>query len=271
MKIPDKLYHYTSQKGLLGILQSNKLWMTNIFHLNDSSEFSYTVNLVKTELKKSRERLEKEGLLLPDKKNLYDKVQTVLGLFQSERVIGSYVFSLSTKRNDLNQWRGYCPKEGGFSIEFDTKKLLSIIDNIDKSKKYDMKKCEYKNIKQEKLVKSLIDKIDDDMKLFYTELVYISSYIKHDSFMDEDEYRIISHGIPHDIGHREIRHREGKSMIIPYVEFSPLDDKYRLPISKIIVGPTPYMKLSLISVESLLKSKGYEIEVEPSNIPYRSW
>ena len=44
METPEYLYHYTSQKGILGILQTNKLWMTNILYLNDSSEFTYTLD-----------------------------------------------------------------------------------------------------------------------------------------------------------------------------------------------------------------------------------
>jgi hypothetical protein len=48
--LPKHLYHYTSQKGLLGILEHDNLWMTNILYLNDSSEFKHTLDLVKTEL-----------------------------------------------------------------------------------------------------------------------------------------------------------------------------------------------------------------------------
>jgi len=61
MTLPKYLYHYTSQNGLLGILGINSkpskpsLWMTNIFYLNDSSEFTYTINLVKQDLKKRKE------------------------------------------------------------------------------------------------------------------------------------------------------------------------------------------------------------------------
>jgi hypothetical protein len=60
-------------------------------------------------------------------------------------------------------------------------------------------------------------------------------------------------------------------MIILYVEGIFLDND-KLPISKIIVGPTPHPELSRLSVQSLLKSESYEgVEVEVSNIPYRSW
>lgn len=271
MEDTKPLYHYTSQKGLIGILENQNVWMTNILYLNDSSEFTHTIDLVKSELRKRKEDLEKRGLpLIPNEKNLFDRyntVERVLDIFLSEMVTESYVFSLSTKGNDLNQWRGYCPKEGGFSVQFDTMKLSSIIDNLGKSKKYVIKKCIYDERKKIELVKSLVDKIGDDKKTFYTELVDISSYIKHESFQDEQEYRIIYHKEPD-----EKKYRVGNSMIIPYIERILLDDDDKLPISKIIVGPTPHPELSKYSVESLLKSKGYDnIEVEKSNIPYRSW
>lgn len=39
------LYHYTSVEGIFGILNNNKIWATNMFFLNDISEFKYTFDL----------------------------------------------------------------------------------------------------------------------------------------------------------------------------------------------------------------------------------
>jgi hypothetical protein len=56
MATPKTLYNYTSQRGLLGILDiaSNtrrpRIWMTNILYLNDSSEYTYTFDLVMSAL-----------------------------------------------------------------------------------------------------------------------------------------------------------------------------------------------------------------------------
>ena len=35
---PELLYHYTTQKGLLGILKDKCIWATHIRYLNDTSE-----------------------------------------------------------------------------------------------------------------------------------------------------------------------------------------------------------------------------------------
>ena len=48
----DVLYHYTTSEGLLGILRDDKLWATDIFHLNDSSEFEYGRTQILFELSK---------------------------------------------------------------------------------------------------------------------------------------------------------------------------------------------------------------------------
>jgi hypothetical protein len=50
---PEFLYHYTSQDGLLGIVKSGTLWSTNIFYMNDSTEFRQPLGML-------RERVNKE-------------------------------------------------------------------------------------------------------------------------------------------------------------------------------------------------------------------
>ena len=35
------VYHYTNHAGLRGIIDSGRLWLTNIFDLNDSSELRH--------------------------------------------------------------------------------------------------------------------------------------------------------------------------------------------------------------------------------------
>jgi hypothetical protein len=44
MPEPDVLYHYTSQAGLLGIVASDSIWVTDIYALNDWTEFRHVFN-----------------------------------------------------------------------------------------------------------------------------------------------------------------------------------------------------------------------------------
>ena len=291
MTIPKSLYHYTSQKGLLGILQTNKLWMTDILYLNDSSEFKHTLGLIKLDLEKRKKQLPplrgflnstntQEDDIINNTHYTFEKIKTFcegIGDITQERRFEHFVFSLSHKEDDLSQWRSYCPKEGGFSIEFDYEKLLPLIQ---KYEGYKIEKCIYDQEEKQKLINSLLDNIytkfesDKDLSInvvvidIFIRTIFLSSYIKDESFKNEKEYRIINYGS----NKGKIDHCEGKSMIIPHIELSPVDNDKKLPISKIWVGPTPHPELSKFSIEGLLRSKGYkDVKVEKSKIPYRSW
>ena len=65
------LYHYTSNQGLVGILESQKLWATNYSFLNESSELNYgmklSIELLEMEIKKySNDTLNKYSLILEE-------------------------------------------------------------------------------------------------------------------------------------------------------------------------------------------------------------
>ena len=221
-----------------------------------------------------------DGKMLYHFELLESLLNGIFGDDDSISKINIYVFSLSKGQDDLNQWRGYCPKEGGFCIEFNTNKLLSLVD---KNKGYEIKECKYckKNGSPEikTLVESFVSRLKDLIlesskgftkvhREFLSEIIRISPYIKNDSFHSESEVRIIHESKSED----EINYCEGKSIIIPHVEFSPVDVDGKLPISKIWIGPTPHPELSKLSVKSMLNTYGYKgVEVEISKIPYRSW
>jgi hypothetical protein len=42
---PDTIYHYTDDKGLMGILRDGTLWLTDIFSLNDPSELKHGIGI----------------------------------------------------------------------------------------------------------------------------------------------------------------------------------------------------------------------------------
>ena len=258
METPEPLYHYTSQKGLIGILESKKLWMTDILYLNDSSEFLGTIELVRSELLKHKKHIKNEIL------SGFYLIETILKYFLSINSTNTYVFSLSKYKDNINHWRGYCPSIGGFCIEFDIDKLTTLISN---NQGYKIGKCIYDRGLKKKIMNTIFGELVDESSLVVNFSKFFMGdfpFIKHESFRTEKEYRIVYFG-----SSNKVKYREGKSMIIPYMEFSL--DSVDLPISRIIVGPTPHKELSKLSIESLLKSNGYDIKVDSSVIPYRSW
>jgi len=108
---------------------------------------------------------------------------------------------------------------------------------------------------------------------FAHRLAEIAPRIKHESFKDEKEWRLVSRAI----SVWDLEHRSGESMIIPYYSI-PIDYEGQLePISEIVVGPTPHTELSKESVHSLalasgmIKTDGSGITISTTRIPFRNW
>ena len=49
-QLPAFIYHYTRREGLLGIIEKQVLWATNIRYLNDSSEFTAAIEVAESVL-----------------------------------------------------------------------------------------------------------------------------------------------------------------------------------------------------------------------------
>ncbi len=290
------LYHYTTQDGLLGIINSRSLWFTNILYLNDASEFNYIFNLVQDELNlKAKNRL--VNVLDPKYSLIVDFLKDTLEVEAYIDVISFYVFSFSRVEDQLSQWRGYCGNESGYCIEFDADKIISFVGN----NKVIIVRCIYEQQQQRKLIQKIIDEayaacdkqsvIDvlkkmkqgirtnqftkkdvDIIKViqgdFFTNLFLNAPVFKHPKFFEEKEMRLITaHGKSMEF---KPMFRTSKSMLIPYHEIKIAGDGDEMPINKIIVGPTNHPELSKGAVENLLLVNSIDCVVELSEIPYRA-
>lgn len=256
MKPLKPLYHYTSQNGLLGIIRDCKLRMTDILYLNDSSEFSHCFDLFLKNLKLDFEL----GQLLQRLKESPDY----------------FIFSLSEREDDLSQWRGYCPSTGGFCIEFDPEKLSSIVEKNNKD--YRLEKVLYQFNEKEEIITQISKGLrvspnssSIEKEKLILRMLPVAAYLKDEAFENENEWRIVRNVFG---SNPYFRYREGKSMLIPYIDSQFLDEDGFLPVTKIIIGPTPHKELSKRSVEMLLTTylkHVKKVEVKCSNIPYRAW
>lgn len=277
---PDTFYHYTSQRGLLGIIEDKKMWSTNIRYLNDSTEFSYTIDLTSEVLK---------GKPTEVKEFISDDI--LPSHFSSLKAGPVFVTSLSSRRDQLSQWRGYCPDSGGFMIGFDRIEL----QHLAMEQGFWLSRCIYSLGKQQKIINKEIESLSKimhpdssqeslrpHMELdeyittankarldFALKLLLLAPRFKHPSFKQEDEWRLISD--PSHNRSRKVEFREGPSLIVPYIEFSLSNKIGDIPIKEIMVGPTPHPELSLNSVGELLKSKGISCHLSKSGVPFRAW
>lgn len=152
-----ELFHYTSETGLFGILNSQCLWATHWQHLNDSGEFLH----LREELPKLiypvlENFLQKQALEVANYEQMIldeggiDVVCTKLGqelvhcMYQTllksnpkDQLFEFYITSFCTPEGDyaevrnhglLSQWR-YYGQTGGYALVFDTAQLESLMEH----------------------------------------------------------------------------------------------------------------------------------------------
>jgi hypothetical protein len=260
-QLPVELYHYTSQRGLLGIFNTDSLWASKIHYLNDSTEFGLALNLAKQVL---NERLESEV----DSRNR-EKIQCLQDNIPTIQKVNICVISLSQKRDLLSQWRAYGGSVGGFSIGFKSSNLL----NHAVQQGFYLVKCVYEEDRQKHLISELIDeclaedfntvpaKVYPDIPRavfalhtggeFTKKLASIAPIIKHHSFREEDEWRLVSEK---GINSSSLSFRPGVSMLTPYFDFK-LGEKPDY-LGSITVGPNPHPDLVKDAIEMLLSKYG---------------
>lgn len=292
-KVPDTLYHYTSQSGLIGIIRDNEIWMTHTQYLNDTQEFHDAIGFVKAEINR---RISEEA---------DDVAKTVLGEMlqaidfdEGHGSMNVCVCCFSEDGDSLSQWRAYGGPASGYSIGFCGAFLEQVAQH---EERFLLAKCIYEAKEKRSLATQFVEanfreimahrNLPSDHPLYDDEfwhrgggiLAHLNKFapiFKDESFFEEKEWRIISR--PLNCTFERFDYRPSRSMVAPF---------YRLPITndithqggkrfqKIIVGPTPHKELAKRSVTSLLASRrltsnltpGGPVNVEPSKVPYRSW
>ncbi len=113
--LPELLYHYTTQEGLLGILEKDCIWATHYRYLNDASEGQIVSKLLNDELTNRNCDECDEGVR--------SQGETIISEITSQDV---YATSFSEEGNLLSQWRAYSGNSGGYSIGFSPNYLEAI-------------------------------------------------------------------------------------------------------------------------------------------------
>ncbi|MCY4028852.1 MAG: DUF2971 domain-containing protein [Acidobacteria bacterium] len=267
----ERLYHYTTPQGLLGIVKKREIWATHTQYLNDIREFSHAVAMAEQELQamaKSSEYTELRPVLHRMKESL-----------EGVESVNVCVASFSEEGDSLPQWRAYGGETAGFAVGFSGQFLQSVLG--DKSW---LVPCQYDDNEQRRIIRTLIEDVltegqnsqregddgDPPISSFRVYLMRYAPILKHRSFRDEKEWRILSW--PLDCTSDRFCYRVGRSMLIPYYRMPLETDSTPFRMEEIIVGPTPHTKQSIRSVRSLLLKHGLkQTQVVESATPYRSW
>jgi len=270
--------HYTTLKGMMGIVRLREIWATNIKYLNDEHEFQHALDHARKIIKNAK----------PQSDPLFDNfildLQKELNTMNSVETEQIFVCSFSEKTDLLSQWRGYCPDNNGYCLIFD----IAEIYNQAKDKYGDVHiyDCIYDDKEKEQEIGYLLNdcwnryrKMNEDERkksniIYYSmkEFALLASHFKDKSFSEENERRIVINIDLPEPG--TLKFRDGNSSIIPYICLAA-DIK---TIKKIIIGPTMNKLLSekalylFLSEELGIPTVPFsDIRIDHSKTPYRSW
>jgi len=277
------LHHYTSIKGFLGIIESRQLWATDLQYMNDTKELIYAgdlLNEIIIENYKSHE-------------NYFELSELFKGGIYNSQYASVFGISFSEARDLLSQWRGY-GGDAGMALCFQPSKLKAIAE----ANQMQLVKCVYDRDTQIKIVSEICDhyaEIYTEMRkenpkfdrsnlseMFFRDLQLAGAIIKHPTFKDENEWRMISQvfDIVYEMNQPLDRmgFREGRSTIIPYlntsleVDFKDNDRDRRLDLGfhDVLIGPTGVAELPWRAVMNFLHTKNVRYsQITPSGVPLR--
>ncbi len=264
-------YHYTTIKALRGIISNNTLWVSNAMFLNDKSEVKYAVKFIEQQIRKN--------------KKIANNVISVIEDYIYYIVDNSeQIFVLSASSNDDSQllWSNYSRMDG-YCLGFDFSKAWdkmylrtndknSEVYKLNHKKQIRVDKVIYDRQEQKEFIKEpllAINKFfkknpDSDLKSFLHYFFHVLMMFKDPKFKDEEEYRFVFI-IPE--YEKFVQYYVANGILIPYIE---IHFENKIPLENIIIGPRNNIDIAEVSINSFLKSKGYEgVKVTRSDIPLR--
>jgi hypothetical protein len=284
---PPMIYHYTNDVGLHGILASGKLWLTDIFDLNDPSELKHGFSFAVDALSKRSA-------------SAADDIRRFARNFQFFNTSGGieeaghyFVCCFSADGDELGQWRAYGDNGCGFALGFEAKELEQAFIKPDGSNAlsqtfsmvYDDNRSQ--GI-QEQFAEWVFPAIDLSTSapsmhpvgknMYWKELsvrhaanaVSAVVFFKHEAYKNEKEYRFLQL-FSRDKSVPLIKYRTRPHSLVRYREF---DWRALAPSSlkRIVAGPASERHKAHQFVKDCLQAydqRADQIEIGRSKIPYR--
>lgn len=283
------VYHYCSLDTCIKIIQNQKLWASDIRFMNDPVEFNYGVDLIKE-------------ILATKKAEFDDKAQPIINALEDKinnsdirSLIQRFIVCFSKDKKLPNQWEKYADNYKGMAIGFFPDKLRYSLYHTP----VEFYVVYEREVQENEIIKILKDSIDffsekgilnkpnslQDCVLSLVNLIgfLIPRYkVKEngiDKWFEEQEYRLV-YSLDYAIKEMFGRELKFSPSCKPYLELYSIfckdnEDKCvthlstMLQIQEIIVGAKLDFELVKIGLDSLLQTKGYninEIDIKQSKI-----
>jgi hypothetical protein len=202
-----------------------------------------------------------------------------------------FVASLSAEKNDLSQWRAYGGSSGSFALGFSSRTLSEAITR-NSELPFNLYKCIYGEKRSAVLCARFVDRVLSEFRKYrrtnslrpsdYLEIrnfvaetvesfEILAPLIKHPDFAREAEWRLVSG--PVDLNKRPIHLREGRTCVVPYIEFTIAENKSE-PKTTVHtqIGPAISYNPRDPTLAQIAYCDDFILQpfpVEPSQTPYR--
>ena len=280
---PALLHHYTDGAGLLGILQSGRIRMTSIFHLNDPSELRHGIEMACAALE--RQAVGRHPAVQKFSQQFAEVMRN-----QLDQLACVFITSFSEHGDDLGQWRSYGADGRGFALGFNgpgLEKYFSEQGETGTTISIEYSDAEALSV-MERMVATVLpvislpvgQKLEDGAirdfltrlsSTFSLALLRVALLFKHSGYVNEREYRFLKYSSLHKPP-KDLQYRARGATIVPFAEFHWRANGPQL-FRKIIVGPASSLAAAKQFAESCLELTGLadqRIEIVHSTIPYRS-
>jgi hypothetical protein len=275
------LYHYTSIRGLLGIVPGGKFQATDIQYLSDSEEVKHTSLLLRIAM-----------TLDPPKDEFSETIRRQLLAVLDQRFgeLGPMVFvgCFTANGNLLSQWRGYSEPGKGISLGFHPEKLAASAA----SQSWRIGRCVYDVDQQQLLAKQILSELESLVRKAFPkqdrispdgmynaltaiegDLLRVAALLKNPQFHEEQEWRLVSPVVTNQAV-TPIEYREGRSTLTPYLNFTlPSSSEKRVDLEHVYVGPAQSSNHTMSSVSTYLtRNRSNPLRgITYCAIPHRTW
>jgi hypothetical protein len=239
---PPVIFHYTSPRGLHGMLQSAAIWATHAEFLNDRTELSYVEQVIASAAKslegEAHTRYSRELLRVLQLPN-----------WRGYEPRDVFVACFSASSDSLSQWRAYANDGLGYAVGLATDVPFRVRNRPETTVL--LLKVLYNKVDQEEAVRQALARIvvvfdrcsglEDPGYVTFRGLVAVAQYVvpvgfalKNPGFAEEAEWRlVVIDEAPWPAG-PHVHHRPSEFGLTPFVE---LETGEKLPLRKLTLGP----------------------------------
>jgi hypothetical protein len=124
IKLPDFIWHYSSQYALSGIINKKEIWMSHALDMNDPDEILFGIEVIIDHLSRMLDRKSKVLELLNKEKDRMPQRSRLVDLTPI------FILSFSEKADDLKQWIHYADNGYGVSLAFIRSKIINTVNTV---------------------------------------------------------------------------------------------------------------------------------------------